>query len=180
MNNINLTCIVIISLLLLVSCQNKLPSNHISSMSTSHLDKENKIEMIKENFSQALWNERKFEIAHEIFTEDFITESISNEPVDWIGMHGKGPESMIHHIKWWLEILPDAQLNIIEAVEGENMIMETWELTGTMQGELAGIAPTGKPVKIMGATVAYFEGDKIRLHKTILDRYGLMQQIGGL
>ena len=46
---------------------------------------------IARRFLDELWNERKFEVADEIFSEDFVTYSISNDPPVW---EGKGPDSM--------------------------------------------------------------------------------------
>lgn len=138
----------------------------------------NKSALIQEKFAQGLWNERKFELADTLFTLDFYTEAMANPPGNWIEMHGKGPKSMVHHIQWWLKILPDAKLTIIDIVENDQTVIETWELRGTMQDSLLGRAPTNKPLKVLGCTVSYFEGEKIKLHKTLLDKFSLLQQLG--
>lgn len=144
---------------------------------TTSLDK---IALVKEKFAQGLWNERRFEFAEELFTDDFYTESMAFRSSDWIAMHGKGATSMVHHIKWWLTILPDAQLTIQDIVVTGDTLIETWQLSGTMQGELLGYAPNHQLLQIKGSTVAIFEGSKIKKHKTLLDAHGLLLQIGAL
>ena len=139
-----------------------------------------KIKIIKEQFAQALWNEQNFEVAHQIFTDNFITESINYNPTTWEEAHGKGPESMIHHIKGWLEIIPDAAMKIIEANENDDSVIETWELTGTMKGPMMGVEPTNQKLTISGSTVSIFEGNKIKINKTLVDVYGLLHQIGAV
>ncbi|MFY0629374.1 MAG: ester cyclase [Flavobacteriaceae bacterium] len=139
-----------------------------------------KIRVIKEQFAKALWNDKNFEVAYQIFADEFVTESINYNPTTWEDLHGKGPESMIHHIKGWLEVIPDATMKIIEANENENSVIETWELSGTMKGSMMGIEPTNQQITIVGSTVSIFEGDKIKMNKTLVDVYGLLHQIGAV
>ena len=138
------------------------------------------IKIIKDRFIKELWNEINLATAEDIFTDDFITESIALEPSNWVSMHGTGPGSMKHHIKWWLEIIPDAKMKVIDiAARGDKVIMN-WELRGTMQGKIFGVSPTNQEVLILGCTVSVFQGDKISLNKTLFDRLGFFQQINVL
>ena len=138
------------------------------------------INIIKDRFIKELWNEANLATAENIFTDDFITESIALEPSNWVSMHGTGPDSMKHHVKWWLEIIPDAKMKVIDiAATGDKVIMN-WELQGTMQGKIFGVSPTNQEVLILGCTVSVFQGDKISLNKTLFDKLGFFQQINVL
>ena len=135
------------------------------------------IEIVKQFFEE-IWNDRKFHIADDIFTNDFITGSIGLDPANWEANHGNGPESMKHHIKWWLQIIPDAKMTINHMAGSNNEVITIWELNGTMKEALFGIQATNKSLRISGATISLFEGEKIKLNKTQVDLLGLFQQIG--
>src|ERR1051325_1000178 len=94
---------------------------------------ENRIRTVRDKFFSELWNQRNFASANGIFTDDFITESIAHEPSNWASIHGKGPESMKHHIRWWLEIIPDAKMKVIDITASEDKVISNWELIGTMK-----------------------------------------------
>jgi SnoaL-like polyketide cyclase len=138
---------------------------------------ENHITTVRDKFFFGLWNERNFASAGEIFTSDFITESISLESANWVSIHGKGPESMKHHIQWWLEILPDAKMSVIDIAASEDVVISNWELRGTMKKAVFGVNPTNREIIILGCTVSVFKGDKISLNKTLFDRLGFLQQM---
>lgn len=170
MSQLNLISLMLLLIGIICSCQFENKPTPTKEM--------NKIAIVQDLFFQKLWNDRKMEVASEIFTEDFWTESEAHQPSDWVIAHGKGPASMIHHIEWWLKILPDATMNLVEAVEDEDKVIYSWILEGTMKGNLLGQEPNNQRLKILGNTVSYFEGNKIKKNKTLLDKYGLMQQIG--
>jgi predicted ester cyclase len=132
------------------------------------------------NFFQELWNERKLNIADNIFSTDFITESIGLEPSNWESTHGKGPNSMRHHIEWWLTIIPDAKMEVIDIVGSGDKVITNWKLTGTIKGVIFGVEPTNREVFIFGCTVSIFQDNKIALNKTLFDKLGFYQQINVL
>jgi hypothetical protein len=141
---------------------------------------ENQISTVKDKFFFELWNERNFASADDIFTNDFITESIALESSNWASIHGKGPESMKHHIQWWLDIIPDAKMKVLDIVASMDKVISNWELKGTMKKPVFGVKPTNREIIILGCTVSIFEGDKIRLNKTLFDRLGFLQQMNRL
>ena len=53
----------------------------------------------------------------------------------------------------------------------------TWLWTATHMGAIAGFPATGKQLRMSGATVYYFEGDRITDHWQIADRLGVYQQL---
>jgi hypothetical protein len=144
------------------------------------LESENRITIVREKFFSELWNQRNFAAADYIFTDDFITEAISLEPSNWASIHGKGPESMKHHIQWWLDIIPDAKMSVIDIAASGDKVISNWELRGTMEKAVFGVQPTHREMIIFGCTVFVFLEDKISLNKTLFDRLGFFQQINVL
>ncbi|WP_426976310.1 ester cyclase [Pseudarthrobacter sp. O4] len=53
-------------------------------------------------------------------------------------------------------------------------------LTGTHQGDMAGIAPTGRSVEFGGIDIIRVEGGKVAEHWGVTDTLTLMQQIGAV
>ena len=55
-----------------------------------------------------------------------------------------------------------------------------WTGSGTHQGELIGVAPTGNQVTITGISINRISGGKIEESWTNYDALGMMQQIGAI
>ena len=125
-------------------------------------------------FIDELWNQRKYEVADEIFAKDFVTNSISNEPTAW---EGKGPESMKNHIKHWLVAVPDMQFTAHQVIADEEHFVIHWSAVGTNLSPFMGIPATGKPVNLLGMTISQIKDGKITLNQTIVDSLGFLQQL---
>jgi steroid delta-isomerase-like uncharacterized protein len=131
---------------------------------------------IVETFVEQLWNQRQLALADDLFPSDFVAEPIAYQSL-W---QGTGSESMKHHIQEWLKGLPDLQMNTIAMMVQDDRVWSRWEMTGTHDGVLYGIPPTGKPIRALGVTLFEIENNKIRSLETIFDGLGLMQQMGVL
>jgi len=59
-----------------------------------------------------------------------------------------------------------------------NAVAVSWLWHGTHLGEIAGFPPTGKPIRMSGITIYYFdEHDRLTGHWQIVDRLGVFQQL---
>ena len=63
-----------------------------------------------------------------------------------------------------------------EVAEGEKVVVH-WTITGTHQGELRDIPPTGKWVKVPGITIFRFANGHIVEGKAVWDALALLQQL---
>jgi predicted ester cyclase len=59
-------------------------------------------------------------------------------------------------------------------------VVTRWTGSGTHQGELMGVAPTGNQVTITGIRINRISGGKIEESWTNYDALGMMQQIGAI
>ena len=130
--------------------------------------------ILARRFIDELWNQRKYEVADKIFSDDFVTNVISNSPVFW---QGKGAESMRSHIQHWLISVPDMQFHIQNLIADENHVVINWIAIGTNENSYMGIPATGKLIKLMGVTISHVKNHKIFLNETILDTLGFLQQL---
>ncbi len=73
---------------------------------------------------------------------------------------------------------PDLQLTVQEIIGEEDQAVVRWSYQGThQQGEVFGIAPTGKSVKVSGITFLRIEDGKVVEESGIVDNFTLQQQL---
>lgn len=60
--------------------------------------------------------------------------------------------------------------------DGDAVVM-TWLWTATHKGDIPGFPATGAKITMSGATVYFFEGDRLAGHWQITDRLGVHQQL---
>jgi predicted ester cyclase len=59
-------------------------------------------------------------------------------------------------------------------------VVTRYVITGTQEGELAGIPPSGNRIEVAGMGIDYFRGGKICESWEYYDVMGLMQQLGAI
>jgi steroid delta-isomerase-like uncharacterized protein len=73
---------------------------------------------------------------------------------------------------------PDLRITLEQQVADGELVATRWTARGTHQGELFGIAPTGKQATVTGITIDRIVGGRIVESWTNWDTLGLMQQLG--
>jgi steroid delta-isomerase-like uncharacterized protein len=78
------------------------------------------------------------------------------------------------------EAIPDQQWALEDLLaEGDKAVL-VWTLRGTHQGQLSGVAPTGKQVAVTGISVYRIADGKLAEIWVQSDTLGLLQQIGAI
>lgn len=91
---------------------------------------------------------------------------------------GVGVEPIKKFYEGFWTALPGSQLELgIIVAEGDKVACN-YILTGAHQGNLMGIPPTGKQVKITGSTIIRFADSKCVERWSQADFLGLLQQLG--
>jgi predicted ester cyclase len=80
----------------------------------------------------------------------------------------------------YLAGIPDLRVTIEELVAEGDKVAVRRAYVGTHRGELLGIPPTGKQVRVSGISIFRLAGGKIAEQWELLDRLALMQQLGVL
>jgi steroid delta-isomerase-like uncharacterized protein len=75
---------------------------------------------------------------------------------------------------------PDLRVKIDTQISEGDLVVSRWTATGTHQGELFGIAPTGKQATVSGISIDRISGGKIVEDWTNWDTLGLLQQLGAI
>jgi predicted ester cyclase len=75
---------------------------------------------------------------------------------------------------------PDLSFEVQETVTDGEWVAVRWTSTGTHEGELMGIEPTGKKTAVEGIELDRIEDGKIVESRVSWDALGLLQQLGAV
>lgn len=119
------------------------------------------------------WNARDFETIRAALHPDYR----------YTGGDGKtiaGPDAGVAISQGYAAAFPDGKLEIVKAHDSGNTGITEMVARGTHQGELMGIAPSGRAVEILICNVAEIRDGKIYHEREYIDMLALMAQIGGV
>ena len=91
---------------------------------------------------------------------------------------GKGPEGYIRFFTGFRTAFPDLAVSVDHLVVDDDNIAMAYTVTGTHNGPLAGIPPTGKKMKARGMQIARFKDGKIIERWGSSDELGILKQLG--
>jgi steroid delta-isomerase-like uncharacterized protein len=110
--------------------------------------------------------------ADEIYAPDYISHQPAGEG------DIRGVEAIKEFAAGIREAFPDTEVTIEDQIAEGDKVVTRYTSRGTHQGELWGIAPTGRKVEVSSVSTNRTEGGKIVEHWTCADRLGMMQQLG--
>ena len=92
----------------------------------------------------------------------------------------RGPEGAKELASMYRNAFPDYRFSVEDQVTEGDMMVTRWIGSGTHQGEIMGIAPTGNRVTYAGTSVERIVDGKIEETWDNYDALGMMQQIGAI
>ena len=135
------------------------------------MNKDEKVKLVS-RIADDLWNRGDIEAADEIMLEK----------ANYYGPHmpnGKGTrEDWKRAIAMYRSAFPDSQVIYEDFIVTEDTVVGRWSASGTQTGNMPGLAPTGKPIKISGITIYKFAENKISEAWEELNLLGMWQQLG--
>ena len=121
--------------------------------------------------AEQLWNEGRVDLVEEFFAENYV-EHVAGQP------DRTGPELIQQAVTDTRSAYPDFRLSIDDFVAEGDLVAARWSMSGTHEGDLYGIPPTGKKVSQTGTTFYRLENGRIAEIWFLADMMGLMQQLG--
>ncbi len=120
-----------------------------------------------------IFNQKRLERAGEVFAQDYV---------DHGALPGQAPGLEGARWKWEVSIAatPDLRVPIDDILAEGDRVAVRWAWEGTQTGELLGIRPTGRQVRVAGISIVRVAAGKIVEQWEELDRLGLLQQIGAI
>jgi steroid delta-isomerase-like uncharacterized protein len=111
---------------------------------------------------------------------DLFRETVAAECVDHDPAPGQvsGPEGYRTFFSSVRTAFPDLSVGLETMVADEESIAFAYTMTGTHQGVLMGIAPTGKKMSIRGVQISKFRDGKMVERWGSSDQLGMLQQLG--
>jgi len=120
------------------------------------------------------WNKGNVDVADELYAADFKAKD-SDNPAKVI----RGPKGIKQYVIENRAAFPDIRFTIDHLVAEGDIVVGAFTIRGTHKGALFGIPPTGKPAVFSAVDIWRFEGGKIvEKHLTLIDRLGVLQQLG--
>lgn len=83
-------------------------------------------------------------------------------------------------VSMYRDAFPDMTLTVDEQIGEGDTVVTRWTARGTHQGELFGIAPTGKEVSVQGVIISRVLGGQLVEDYESYDVHGMMRQLGVL
>jgi steroid delta-isomerase-like uncharacterized protein len=123
---------------------------------------------------EEMFNEGNLDLADEVFAPDYVNHDPAM-PEDI-----RGPEGFKEYVGAYRTAFPDLHLQIEDQIAEGDRVVTRWTGTGTHEGELAGIAPTGNRVTLPGMEIVRFSGGKLAEGWEGYDSMVLMQQLGAI
>jgi steroid delta-isomerase-like uncharacterized protein len=127
---------------------------------------------ISRRADEELFNRGNLNVANELFAPNFVY----HDPTSGEDWHGS--ESVKRYAAMLRAAFPDLHQTIEEQIAEGDKVAYRWTASGTHQGELMGIAPTGNRVMFTGISIARLADGKIEEIWENYDALGMMQQLG--
>ena len=111
-----------------------------------------------------IWNDRDYDRITNVVSNSFVLYDPSVPKDVAHGPRGEahGPEGLEAFIRWFDRGFPDFQITIIGLLAGEETVMGEVVFTGTHDGSLGGLPPTGRTIGIKLMTKIRVEEDEVR------------------
>ncbi len=136
----------------------------------SQREEENKALVRRSN--DELWGDGNLDIIDEYVAEDYIEYNTAvPEPI-------RGREGYRENVKMVRSAFPDLEVTTEDLIAEGDKVVSRYTLTGTHDGPLMGIDPTGTEVEFEGISIGRLEAGMVVEGWSNIDIFGLMQQLG--
>jgi len=133
------------------------------------MSKENKA--ISRRVNEECFNQGNLAVADELLAADYVDHAAPP------GLPA-GVEGFKQLVAIYRTAFPDLHVTIEDQIAEGDKLATRFTASGAHQGELMGIAPTGKKVTVTGIAIERIVDNKIVEHWLVSDQLGMLQQLG--
>ena len=126
-------------------------------------------------FYTEAFDKGNLDVLDELVTDDFVAHAPAEPGHD---EETQDAERLKQEIARNRAAFPDLTFNLQDMVAEGDTVAIRWSATGTHEGQLMDLPPTGKQVRLDGMNFLRFEDGKIAEDWVLWDSLGLMQQLG--
>ena len=121
-------------------------------------------------YIEEVWNRHDLDAIDRLVSSEYVNHAASTEEY----RHGGARRIW----EWILSVFPDHRFDVEDvAADGETVAVRG-TMVGTHEGELMGIAPTGKRVAAQQSHWFRVVDGKLMEHRAVRDDLGMLQQLG--
>jgi steroid delta-isomerase-like uncharacterized protein len=121
----------------------------------------------------AAWNAHDPDAVAAVFAEDAVTRDAGSADAS------VGRDAVRERAAHLLAAFPDLRLERLDLLIDGDRHADRWVLTGTHEGDLLGMPPTGRPVRVEGATFTRMnDAGLVAEDHHFMDIAGLLAQLG--
>ena len=124
---------------------------------------------IRPRFFDEVWHKGNLDAVAEFFTADFV---LNGRPF--------GHEGLRKFVLTHRTAFPDVRLTIEDQVAVGDKVVARFTVKGTHEGDLKGIAPTGKQVAFDVISITRIVNGKIAEEWEVGDEAGMLRQLGAI
>ena len=121
---------------------------------------------------EEVWNKGRVGAIDEMMASDAVAHGLGPD------LHG--PEAFKPFHATFRTAFPNMHIRLDDLVAEEDKVAYSWTATGTHQGPLMAIAPTGKSSSFTGMGIIRVKNGKIAEAWNVLDQLTMFQQLGVL
>jgi steroid delta-isomerase-like uncharacterized protein len=126
-------------------------------------------------FIETVWNEGNIDQADLYIAPRYRIHHDPGDPWDQQELDLAGYKARLRASR---APFPDQRFDIQALFDdGERAVAMTWLWQGTHLADFPGFPASGRTIRMSGATVYYFEGDRLTGHWQVVDRLGVYQQL---
>ena len=114
------------------------------------------------------------DVVDEIVSKDYV----HHDPA--MPEEGHGREHFKEFASMYRSAFPDVHVEIEDMIAEGDRVATRWVASGTHEGELMGISPTGNRVTVAGTTIDRLADGQIAETWDIYDALGMMRQLGAI
>jgi steroid delta-isomerase-like uncharacterized protein len=118
-----------------------------------------------------MFNKGNLDVADELLAPDYV----DHDPAMPEDIHG--PEGFKQYVSGYRSAFSDLHLEFEDQIAEGDKVVTRWTGTGTHDGELSGIPPTGKRVTLPGMEIVRISGGKLVEGWEGYDTMNLMRQL---
>ncbi len=125
---------------------------------------------IARKLTDKVWNEGNVDAIDEYFDDDVTI----NTPMAKF----QGKQGFKNFLGMYREGFPDLKVEQHKYYSNGNQTALEWTFTGTHNGPMLGIEPTGNSVRVNGVTISKYENDKVVEQTFYWDRVAQLEALG--
>jgi steroid delta-isomerase-like uncharacterized protein len=121
-------------------------------------------------YIEEVWNGHNLAAIDELVSPEYLNHAASTAE------YQRGGAKLA--VEWLLSVFPDHRFDIEDAAAEGNAVAVRGTMGGTHEGDLTGIAPTGKRVAVQQTHWFRVADGKVAEHWAVRDDLGMMRQLG--